>query len=263
MPKNFNKYKYYEEAVQNPQTQAITFGLIYCELNGRTARSLREDFCGTFMISCEWIKSDPKHTAIGVDIDAEPLRYGKKHHLSKLSPSQKKRLHIYQKNVLDVHNPKSDIIAACNFSFYVLKNRKSLVEYFKVARNGLNKDGLFILEMAGGPGMIEKIKEKRIVNAPHTGRFTYIWDQNYFDPITHNARYAIHFKLPNGKLIENAFTYDWRMWTLPEVRDAMKDAGFKNVYFYWDIEEKGDDSYVRREHGENNHAWIAFIVGQK
>ena len=45
--------------------------------------------------------------------------------------------------------------------------------------------------------------------------FSYFWDQDTYDPINNFAMFYIHFKRKGEKKIEKAFTYDWRMWTIP------------------------------------------------
>ena len=38
--------------------------------------------------------------------------------------------------------------------------------------------------------------------------FTYIWDQNLYNPITSEVVNYIHFTFPDGSKIKRAFTYD-------------------------------------------------------
>jgi hypothetical protein len=169
------------------------------------------------------------------------------------------------RDVLSVSARKADLLVACNFSFYIFKERRKLLEYFEAARKSLAKDGLFILEMAGGPGMIEPLRERKLIQRAGKWDYTYIWEQKSFDPINHEAEYAIHFNLADGSRIENAFTYDWRLWTLPEVRDALSDAGFDDVRFFWETEHEGEGTgeYVEARSADNAWAWIAYVVAGK
>jgi hypothetical protein len=262
-------YELYEQSVQSPQTHINWLVDMYHQLNGEYPVHLREDFCGTFAMSCAWVKRNRNNTAIGLDLDSEPIHYGKRVHLARLTPDQKKRIKILRKNAISVTTPKADVIMAGNFSFFIFKERKTLVEYLKKCRLSLKKKGFCFLEMAGGPGMIAQMKEtKRIKpddDSPRTYKktFTYIWDQKSYNPINHNGHYAIHFKLPGKKLIEDAFTYDWRIWTLPEVSDAMKEAGFSKVVVFWETEHKGKGTgeYLPATEGDNAYSWIAYAVG--
>lgn len=261
-----NKYALYERSVQTPERHVEEFVQFYRELNdGKYARHLREDFCGTFKLSCAWIKNNRRNTAVSLDLDPEPLDYGKRHHRSKLSADQKKRLTVLQQNVLSVTTPRSDLIVACNFSFCVFKERKVLIEYFRYALRSLTPGGMLLLEIAGGPGMIEPMRERVPVYEEGKRKFTYVWDQQKYDPITHDAKYAIHFEFPDGRKVKSAFTYDWRLWTIAELRDALKEAGFESAHTYWETEHKGRGTgeYVRMESGDNAYAWIAYVIGTR
>jgi SAM-dependent methyltransferase len=266
MSKNFDKYAYYQFSVQSPEDHVQIFDRMFYDLRGRQGLSLREDFCGTFLISCEWVKSNPKRTAVGIDLDPEPLEYGVQKHWKSLKPEQKRRTKWRQQNVMKVSPEKFDIIGAGNFSFFVFKDRTTLVKYFKSALKSLKKDGIFALELAGGAGFIKSGREQRTYRAPKLGKFTYYWHQKDFDPITHHGDYAIHFKTQNGVMHKDCFTYDWRVWTIPELKDALKDAGFKDAHVYWeqgDERGEGTGEFLRSTQGENDFAWIAFVVGTK
>ena len=47
-----DKYEYYLNSVQSPDTDVEFIRSVYRETRKRDPISLREDFCGTFMISC-------------------------------------------------------------------------------------------------------------------------------------------------------------------------------------------------------------------
>ena len=81
----FDKYHYYNLSVQSADADVEFFSKVFKELNpGQKAITLREDFCGAFDICCEWIKLGSKNKAYGVDLDSEPLNYGKKNYLPRL-----------------------------------------------------------------------------------------------------------------------------------------------------------------------------------
>ncbi|MCM2280193.1 MAG: class I SAM-dependent methyltransferase [Oligoflexia bacterium] len=258
----FNKYAFYEQAVQTPERHIEMFVELYREQNGKYARNLREDFCGTFALSCEWVKRNRKNTAICLDLDPEPLAYGKRVHRGRLSAEQKRRLTVFRQDVRSVTAPRSDLIIGCNFSFFIFKERANLIDYFRHCLRSLRQDGILVLEMAGGPGMIEPLRERvPIYGRDGKRKYTYVWDQQSFDPITHDARYAIHFELPDGTKKKDVFRYDWRLWTIPEVREAMREAGFAETSVYWETEHRGRGTgeYAKAESGDNAYAWIAYV----
>lgn len=264
MAKKFEKYLYYENSVQTPEEHVKIFDQMFLDLRGKIAMSLKEDFCGTFMISCEWVKSHPKRNSVGVDLDPEPLAYGKKNAFRKLTSEEKSRVTLFKQDVCKPLKNKVDVIGAGNFSFYIFKEREQLRNYFKAALKSLNRDGIFVLEMAGGPGFIIKGREQHTYRVPEIGKYTYYWDQVSYDPVKHHGLYAIHFKDSKGEFHKNVFTYDWRVWTIPEVREIMIEAGFKDTAVYWEPvgrHKEGTGSFVRMESGDNAYAWIAFVVG--
>ena len=61
-----------------------------------------------------------------------------------------------------------------------------------------------------------------------------IWDQKAYNPINGDMLCHIHFSFPDGSKIKKAFTYDWRLWTLPEIRELLLEAGFQRATVYWE-----------------------------
>lgn len=254
-----SKYFFYEHSVQSPKLHVKLLRKWYKELKGRHPKTLREDFCGTFAISHEFVSCSKDNRAWAIDLDTEPLMYGMRERLLKSPLELQNRLELLRQDVRTATRPQVDLAVACNFSFQVFQDEKNLGTYFNAVHRSLNTDGIFILEVAGGPGFIEKTKDYRKVRA---GRLSwrYIWDQQFFDPITRRSKYAIHFEPKNAKPMKNAFTYDWRLWTIPELRHHLSEAGFKETCVFWEVAE---NEYVRSESGENDFAWIAHVVGIK
>jgi hypothetical protein len=199
---------------------------------------------------------------MALDLDPEPLEYGRTHYLPALNAEQSQRLKVLRKNVISV-TPTSDLIAAGNFSFCIFKDRATLVRYFRHCLRSLKKgSGVLVLDVAGGQNMLEKSLDRRTIRAPGIGRYAYEWECFGFDPISHSVRYAIHFKLPNGKRFNNAFTYDWRHWSIPEIRDAMMEAGFKSTKVFWDVSQDPDhEKHDLREKAEDMDCYIAYVAG--
>jgi hypothetical protein len=57
------------------------------------------------------------------------------------------------------------------------------------------------------------------------------------------------------------------MWTVPEVRELLEEAGFPKTVVYWDLEEGEDDTadgeYTVAESAPPDPAFISYIVGLK
>lgn len=258
--KPFDKYYWYTRAVQSPESDVEFLSDTYKELRGTQPEVLREDFCGGFALACEWVKANSKHRALGIDLDPEPIEYGRTHYLPKLTPGQQSRIQIYQQNVLSADVPPADVIAAMNFSYFLFKKRSELIAYFAQARRGLRRKGLFIIDCFGG-SMAQEANEERTKHRD----FTYYWDQDSFDPVTNEGMFYIHFKLNGEKKRQKVFTYDWRIWTIPELRECLEEAGFQKTHVYWEGTTKsgeGDGKFTRTEKGEECESWIAYIVAE-
>lgn len=259
-----SKFKLYEASVQSPNWQVEYLPQFHTWLTGKAPTSMREDFCGTAKISCEWVKLSVKNRAVGLDLDSKTLAYAKKENVAALSPSEKKRVKLLKQDVLKPTTEKFDWIGAYNFSFYTFHNRKTLVKYFKAARQSLKAKGTLFLEISGGEGFKETLTESRTIKVPNYGTVKCVWQQHQFDPITHVNNYSIHFKLPDGSWINDAFQYHWRIWEIREVREALADAGFKQSVVLWEnIEEDDVDEFLPQENADNRKNWLAYIVAVK
>lgn len=232
---------------------------MYRELTQREPNVLREDFCSTFELCCEWVKLGSDKEATGLDIDPEPLEYGREHYLNQLPAPARARVQVFQRDVLAPRAPRADIICALNFSYFALRERQTLLKYFQSCRRTLNRGGIFAVDLFGGPQYGEPALDTKKIAG-----LQYFFQQEFFDPISNHTRFHIHFK-PAGKPIQKkAFTYDWRMWSIPEVRDVMLDAGFDNVAVYWEgtgRNGRGSGKFYRRERGESCSIWVAYVVG--
>ena len=66
--------------------------------------------------------------------------------------------------------------------------------------------------------------------------------------------------------MEQAFTYHWRLWTLPEIRELLLEAGFRQVDVYWEgtdkNSEEGDGEFKPSEVGDADASWVCYIVAQ-
>lgn len=260
------KYEMYEASVQDPEGDVDRSLVFFDELVGRTPSVFREDFCGTFKISAAWVKREKHHAAIGVDLDPEPIASGMRRHFPKLDASQQSRLDIREADVREVTTPPADIALAGNFSSFIFKTPETMLAYLTAVRESLADDGILVLEIAGGPGLIETQEESRGVYDGDHKWFTYIWDQQSFNPINHDALYAIHFELKGGHRVADAFVYDWRLWTIPELRDLLQRAGFVDSVVYWeqdDEDEDGDGYYAISEKAGNDPSWLCYVVGMK
>ncbi len=262
-------HELYQESVQAPEADIEFFTETYENLRGKKALTMREDFCGTALLSTEWCKSDPQRSAIGVDLSEETLEWGRLHNLAPAGEQIAKRISLVHGNVMEPPREQVDITCALNFSYCVFKTRDALRAYFENARSGLAPDGMLVLDLFGGTETIDILEEERDVD---DADFTYVWDQDRFNPITNEILCYIHFNFPDGSKLERAFTYDWRLWTIPELRELLEEAGFSKVRVYWeefvdsdddDDELEGTGNYYEATEVENQESWVIYIVAER
>lgn len=248
---NADRHELYQLSVQSVGFEVDFFSRTFRRQRRRKALSLREDFCGTALLCREWILSDARRTATGVDIDANVLAWGREHNLEPIGEPGD-QVTLLQQDVRDPVRGRFDIICAMNFSYWVFKTRDQLRDYFQTVRRSLASDGMFFLDLYGGWDTQEPLEEKRSIK----GKFTYIWELADFDPISHDIVHYIHFSFKDGSRMERAFTYRWRYWSLPEIRELLAEAGFSHSKVYFDVSE---GSMRARERVENQPAWFAYV----
>ena len=262
-----DKHHCYQQSVQTPEHEVEFFQQAYRDAYRRKPYSLREDFCGTFAVCCEWVKSDNKRTAQGVDYCGDTLQWGRENNLVKLDEKQQQRIRLMQQDVRKRNRPAVDILAAQNFSFWIFKTREEVIEYFRIARANLNPMGVMVMDMmGGGECYTEDLVDKRTIKKGKKG-FKYHWEQGSFNPITGDASFYISFKFADGSKLKHAFEYHWRFWTIPEVREMLAEAGFKASHVYWEIEDEDDpdseSTWERRGVAPSDPSWICYLVAIK
>jgi len=257
-----DRHYLYQESVQDTEAEIDFVEETWRELRGRPAELLREDFCGTANTACEWVRRDPLHYAIGIDMDAEVLDWGELNNLAQLGEEQRSRITLLQENVLDASPQLADIVLAMNFSYYLFLSREDMLDYFRCVHASLAEDGIFFLDAYGGYDAPREIEEERECDG-----FTYVWEQASFNPIDGTMNCHIHFEFPDKSRMDNAFSYHWRLWTLPEIRELLAEAEFSDVTVYWEgTDEKtneGNGIYEPAETGDADPGWVCYIVAQR
>lgn len=236
----FDKYAYYRRAVQDPVETVRFLERVYREAFRVRPWRLREDFSGTFALSCEWVRGDPRRRALAVDRDPRPLRYGECHHLTELPEDARGRVERRRADVTRAKLPSADLICALNFSYFAFHNRKRLRDYFASCFRALPRRGLLVLDVLSGTEFRRALEDE-----VDYGDFVYSWEQASFDPITRRALFHIHFTRRGERRRSRVFTYDWRLWTVPELRELLEEVGFRRSAVYWE----GTDE-----------AWVAYIA---
>jgi SAM-dependent methyltransferase len=197
-------------------------------VHGASPRTLREDFCGSGAVCRAWARLIPRGRAVGVDLDAEPLA-----RLKGVPGVRAVRRDVMASDL------RADIISATNFPVGYWHTRKDLVRYLKATRARLNPGGVFVCDTYGGESAFHTGSIARDFFTGDGLRVRYTWEQRSADPLTGMVTDAIHFRADRDGDVEfalaDAFVYRWRLWSVPELRDAMAEAGFASSEVYSEL----------------------------
>lgn len=244
---------------------------------------MREDFCGTALLCAAWCRLSPLNTALGVDLDDAELRYA----AERVLPGLEGRVRLLHASVLDAPTSMrffaeppaeaagdevegleaapqgdwrvapADLVAAFNCSVCMLHTRAEVESYFVRARALCARPGIFAVDLSGGHSM----ECSPLTQTTRYHGFDYTFEQEQFDPVTRMIRCHISFKTrPAGVVFRRAFTYNWRLWTLPDMVELMRAAGFARVRIWLrrmrkDGERDSDeDTDEEEEEGEATHS---------
>jgi SAM-dependent methyltransferase len=254
-----DKYALYQRAVQVPESDVRFLRRIFRQTFGRDPRALREDFCGTASLCCHWALAHPENVAFGVDLDPEPLAWSRAHNLAALPEAARSRVELVQGDVRTASHPLVDLTVAFNFSHFLFKQRHELLAYFRKARTTLRREGIFVVDVFGGHESHRVLEE----TADH-GDFTYRWEQARYDPIAMEILCHIHFDFPDGSRLRRAFSYDWRLWSVRELRELLEQAGFAKTEVFWEGTDtrtwEGNGIFRRAERAPDDPAFIAYVA---
>ncbi len=254
-----DKHVLYELSVQNVEHEIGFIQRVFRRMTGRKPLTLREDFCGTAKLCCEWVKRDRDRRATGIDLDARVLAWGERHNRAPLRAAAD-RVTLLNANVLDSTGAKYDVICAYNYSYFVFKTREALRTYFAGVASELEPDGCIFIDLFGGPDSQTPLEETRKLDG-----FTYVWDQAEYNPIDGHAKNYIHFRFRDGTKLDRAFTYDWRLWTIVELKELLREAGFGDADVYWEGEDEdgeGNGVFTKRTRVDNDPCWNAYLVAR-
>jgi SAM-dependent methyltransferase len=243
-PPPFDRFTCYEHCVQNP-ARLVPF--LYA-LHGGRPQILREDFCGTGGVCRAWARAEglPRGhphplKAIGVDLDPEPL----------LRLRNLPNVRAVRADVLDCP-ARADIISATNFPIGYWHTPPQLLEYLRLTRGRLRRGGIFVCDTYGGATAFTTGTLQRDIRTEDGARIHYTWQQREADPITAMVTDVLHFRATrDGEVIyqeAEAFIYRWRLWSIPELRDAFAEAGFRQADVYAELGDAVDSDRVLYVH---------------
>lgn len=234
--------------------------------------TLGEDFAGTAALSHRWVNHVEGGSAVAVDLDGDALRHRGEH----------ERIESVQGDVLACSLP-ADVLFVGNFSIGYLHTRADLVTYLRHALSRLRPGGIFVCDTYGGESafLIGEVHRDHYITGddlpealiPHLGkRVRYTWEQREADPLTARVTDVCSFRVVDGRgtiehELPDAFVYRWRLWSIPEIREALDEAGYASVEVYDKTAEAIDqdgNAYVRpvEDGSELDDSFIVMVVGR-
>lgn len=227
-----SRFHLYESCVQNP---ALAVKLLR-GIHAGSPRVLAEDFCGTAALSRAWVRAISGSRAFAADIDPAPLKRA-------AAPN----VRVFRADVLTsapLAKLRADVLFVGNFSIGEIHDRATLVRYLARSRRRLRRGGVFVCDIYGGESAFRLGATQREHILARDSRVKYTWEQREADPFTACVTNALHFRVFRGselvQELRDAFVYHWRLWTIPELRDAMHEAGFDQIDVYAQLPDAED-----------------------
>jgi len=217
MPTTLDKHLLYELCV----TDGPRLARFLRAVHGKDPTILREDFSGSAALARAWAFEGLP--AVAVDFDPLVLARAEAPRITTLV-ADAARCRV-----------KADIIAATNFPLGYYHTRKALLAYLKNTRLALRPKGIFAADIYGGSDSFRPLKLTQKLRGPAGQRIAYTWEQRLADPVSGLVLNSLSFDIKQGtraRKLHDAFVYHWRLWSIPELRDALTDAGFRSVEVY-------------------------------
>ena len=229
-----SKHDFYQKSVQSVKVENEFFKKIFRMIYNKLPYTLREDFCGTGLLASSWTNSSVENYSVGIDIDQEALDYGKEKNVTT------DRVRLINHNVLKEFdkNEKFDIICSLNYSHFLLTKRTELKTYFKNVFNNISR-GILILDFFGGSHVYENHSFNKMEFYQFSGKAI-----NIMNSI---SKCSLNYKIKKNKF-KTMFTYEFRVYTIIEMREALEEVGFTKFKIYIkEINEDDEDDYTEYE----------------
>ena len=270
-----DRFALYELCVQSPRH---VVGFLHA-VHGNRPTILREDFCGTAAVSRRWVDEGIRRgevfSAIAVDVDQTTLDWAK----LKASDNPVIAAHIQflrgdcTSAQAPAHDVGADIIFVGNFSIGYIYTRSELLSYLRDSRDRLSKansgfgGGIFVCDLYGGASAFTLGGLHRRYSGPKGEQIHYNWLHEEADAQTCIVQNSISFRVieSDDAVIEfpREFVYRWRLWSIPELRDVMLEAGFSSAEVHVDCNiAPGEVPVSISDASSLMEDWIVLVVGR-
>lgn len=235
-------------------------------LHGGTARVLGEDFCGTGQVASAWTLEVPGGEAQALDLDPQALaRVRAAPELTVMCADLRAQL--------PRPLPPVDVIYAGSFSIGYLHARGELLAYLRRSRARLEPGGILVCDTFGGAAAWRTGAIVREHFLPGSLRVRATWEQRAADVRTGLVENALHFRVDREGDVafqqRDAFVYRWRVWSLPELADALRETGYRTTRFFahLDVSEESRAGVPRpienpAELGDPGERWAVLVAAQ-
>jgi len=244
----------YERTVQDP---ARTVALLR-RLHGARPRVLGEDFAGTAALSRAWVERVAGGRAFAVDLDAEALAFAP-------DPRVECRADDVRSAAVADLGP-CDVVQAGNFSLGELHTRADLEAWARMAHARLAPHGIAVVDTYGGESAwrLGVLERRRAEEGGEELRWT--WEQRSADPLTGEVVDALSFRvLRAGEVVvdlPDAFVYRWRLWSVPELVDVLRAAGFVRTEVHVNLPDANGAARACSDGAALHGGCVALVVGR-
>ncbi len=259
MPSQPHKLLLYRHAVQHPLAEVAFLDRAAEHHRQPPPMLLREDFAGTSAVAAAFVQSHPDRQAVAVDHHSPTLRWADRNTRQPLM-DRADDLHLVEADVLQFQGPRVEATLALNFSAFIFHTPDTMRRYFRHTRRCLRPGGVFVMDLFGGPGAMQPTRVSRTVvpDDPSLDPYDYVWEQRHYDPTTARIDCRLHFP---GR--DNAFRYDWRLWTPPELIDLLRDAGFEQPTLWSDDARAPAGQFVPDPDLAGRSDYLAYLTAIK
>lgn len=278
----------YERCVQSPDELVGMLHAIHGGGGGggggkggaREPLKLAEDFCGSGATSVAWIKAglemQLKRQAVACDLDAAAI-VRLKRTAKAAGAGVAGAIKAVQRDVvlgrpgMDRATAAADVVFVGNFSIGYIHQRPLLVKYLKRCRTRLNKGGVVVVDTYGGATSYTPGALKRKFKLADGRTIHYTWQQLAANPLTAMVENRLHFRVEyKGEIVQDvpdAFIYHWRLWSVPELREAMAEAGLRRIEVYDQVPDAqdGDGLMLMQpvDGTEMDESFAVLVAGRK
>lgn len=265
MPDQPDKHDLYERCVQSPAQLVPMLRAMHAVAPASSRCVLAEDFAGTAALSYLWADASPDNHALATDLD-EPTLMRRPDH-----PRVTRVVADVRDPSLASSTPACDICFVGNFSIGYLHTRAELLAYLTAVRARLNPNGVFLCDTYGGESAFTLGEVHRDHPFPGGRRVRYTWEQRDANPLTGMVTDVLHFEIDRAGMVEHelpdAFVYRWRLWSLPELLDAMHEAGFDSTQVYDkdpDATDEEGNAYMLPVTGDGDldDNFVVYVAGR-